>query len=516
MAGQLLPDFVCRLQNASGNNISGGTSTFYLTGTTTLATIYSNATLATSLPNPISTNSAGLYKNASNAVTAIYLDPTVTYRQVIKDASGNTLRDIDPINIPIHSERSVSPDDYSATGDGTANDTTAVQTAIATGLDVELTAGKTYRVAGNLEMTTSHQRLFGSGVLKFDGAYGVIVKTNAEGVKLGPLTFNSSTQTGPCITVNNADRVMIQDINIIDGDDGLYVTEANTVFVNNMWGQCRGYGVKWYGTTAIRSDILALTNVVLDVADTEYGLDWDGNCHTGWFQKVGIVGGKGFIVRNTSGGTAPAIGKFFDCESDYSLADSFRIDAGSDFDFVGCYGLGDVYSGLYVGAAINTGEVRVSGGKYRGHARYGIENAGGPILYSGNADLSDNDLGRSTGSLWTVVSRLSLDIDGNAYITKDGDDPQIVFASTDYIVYDVSDNAGRSFVAGVQVWGWDEHHLDVSTGKQLRIAAGTTARAPINLGAGVAPTSPANGDIWSDGSDLKFRAGGVTYTLTKT
>lgn len=50
----------------------------------------------------------------------------------------------------------------------------------------------------------------------------------------------------------------------------------------------------------------------------------------------------------------------------------------------------------------------------------------------------------------------------------------------------------------------------------LAIKAGTTAAAQINLASSTAPTSPNNGDIWFDGSDLKLRAGGSTYTLTKS
>jgi hypothetical protein len=44
----------------------------------------------------------------------------------------------------------------------------------------------------------------------------------------------------------------------------------------------------------------------------------------------------------------------------------------------------------------------------------------------------------------------------------------------------------------------------------------TTAGASLNIAAGTAPTSPANGDLWVEGTDLKFRIGGVTYTITKS
>lgn len=47
------------------------------------------------------------------------------------------------------------------------------------------------------------------------------------------------------------------------------------------------------------------------------------------------------------------------------------------------------------------------------------------------------------------------------------------------------------------------------------IAASSTARASLRIQSGTAPTTPNNGDIWFDGTDLKLRSGGVTYTLTK-
>jgi len=50
------------------------------------------------------------------------------------------------------------------------------------------------------------------------------------------------------------------------------------------------------------------------------------------------------------------------------------------------------------------------------------------------------------------------------------------------------------------------------TGK-LSISAGTTGASQINLASSTAPTSPNNGDIWFDGTDLKIRIGGVTKTF---
>jgi hypothetical protein len=50
---------------------------------------------------------------------------------------------------------------------------------------------------------------------------------------------------------------------------------------------------------------------------------------------------------------------------------------------------------------------------------------------------------------------------------------------------------------------------------QMSLGASTTTKSSLNIPSGTAPSSPINGDIWSDGSDIKVRLGGVTYTLSK-
>lgn len=48
----------------------------------------------------------------------------------------------------------------------------------------------------------------------------------------------------------------------------------------------------------------------------------------------------------------------------------------------------------------------------------------------------------------------------------------------------------------------------------LHIAANTTTNAQLRLESGVAPTSPNDGDIWFDGTNIKMRVAGVTKTFT--
>jgi len=50
----------------------------------------------------------------------------------------------------------------------------------------------------------------------------------------------------------------------------------------------------------------------------------------------------------------------------------------------------------------------------------------------------------------------------------------------------------------------------------LTLHASTAAMASLSFGGGVAPTSPLDGQLWFDGTGLKFRLGGVTRTITMT
>ena len=50
----------------------------------------------------------------------------------------------------------------------------------------------------------------------------------------------------------------------------------------------------------------------------------------------------------------------------------------------------------------------------------------------------------------------------------------------------------------------------------LHLPASSTSRASLRIPSGTAPTSPNSGDIWYDGTNLKFRDGATTRTLTWT
>jgi hypothetical protein len=337
-----------------------------------------------------------------------------------------------------------TPEMYGAVGNGVADDTTAVQNAVSSGKTVILTAGKTYRITSAISVTTNYQKIIGQGVLAPSGAINGVSVSGCTGVELA-LNFNSSAHSANyCVNINNANRVKITRLNIVDGFGAVYIQKANTVSIDWAWGTCRGPGIVWYGDASNRSDVLVLQNVVLGVGSTQYALDWDGDCHSLEAKYFGHIGGKGIIVRNTSAGPAPAIGRFTHVESDYSTACGIEIVAGLDIDITTPYVNGAASDGIKIGAAINDYQVRISGGKSIGNTGYGINNLGGVVLYGGTTDLSSNTSGESNGNLWTTVKRLTLD--SQSYITSSGGNPLWVWDTNDYLAYDRTNNVFSAYI----------------------------------------------------------------------
>ena len=347
----------------------------------------------------------------------------------------------------------VTPEDYGAVGNGSTDDSTALQNAINTGKTVLLTEGKTYLHTTALSVTTSNQYIGGPGILRPSGAInGVVVSGGCYGVELS-LKFDSAVQTSPgyALKITNANTIKIHKLHIFNAFGGLYIEKANTVVLEWMWAYVRGPGIKWYGSDVLRSDIFSIAFAVLDNSSSnQYGMDWSGNCHTLNIEYLGMVcgsSGKGMVIRNEAGGsTYPAIGRIAQVEIDYPSGHGIEITSGLDYDFSMPYVAGSASgSGIKIASTINSYQVRVQGGKLIGNARYGIENAStGPVLSDGATDLSTNTLGRSTGSVWTQLQRLVIDeigaVNQNYYMTFNGSNPLLTYGDGSYQTFVRADN----------------------------------------------------------------------------
>jgi len=426
------------------------------------------------------------------------------------------------------SANAVTPGDYGAIGDGLIDDSASIQAALDSGFDVYLPPGRVYAIGTTLTMSTPNQSFGGPGVLRIAGAINGLelispTATIVTGIQLD-LTFDSPTQTaGWAVYINNSSRVKINKLNIIRGFGGLYVQQANWVVVDFMWASLTGPGVKWYGNDTTRSDLLILNAVVVDPGDTYYGMDWDGNCHSLTVKYLGIVGGKGMIIRNTGGSTTfPAIGRIGQVEVDYSTGIGVEIQAGLDYDFVMPYVLGAASDGFRIAATINAYEVRITGGKSIGNGGYGINNLGGVLLYAGDTALYSNGLGEINGSVWNKTPRQAIDDD--FYLTTSSNSPQIVFAPTDFLSYNRTANELNLQIGGTGTATFSaaatQSYVPVyATGlRLLGSTTGYTGFSPSASGPSVTYTLPtaigtSNQVLSTDGSNNLFWAstgGGVT------
>jgi len=392
----------------------------------------------------------------------------------------------------------VYPEDFGAKGNGTTNDSAALQAAIDTGKSVYLADGKTYYYTIGLILNNSYQRFGGPGVLKPSGSInGVTIGGGSEGVEVD-LTFNAPDLAGCAVRVDNGNRVTIKKLHGVNiglnntFSSILYVQRCNTCVVEWMWARTGGKGITWYGTDDLRSDILRINFAILDCADNQYGLDWDGNCHSLEIGYLGLVGTKGAIIRNTykdsnpGATTFPAIGRFNHIEIDYPTSHGIEITAGLDYDFNIPYILGAGVStsspgksGIKISSTINSYQVRINGGKSIGNTGYGIENAGGVVYSDGTTDLSNNVLGRTTGTVWTTVERLTLD-DDNFYLTMSDGNPHIVFGVNSYWVYDRTNKQLNLTIDAVGTLKVDKTY--VQTYKPI-VISDNTAASSTNTGA---------------------------------
>jgi len=176
---------------------------------------------------------------------------------------------------------------------------------------------------------------------------------------------------------------------------------------------------------------------------------------------------------------------------------------------------------ILIGSTTDSGEqLQVTGtAKITGASTFG-----GNVVISLNQNASTNfnvtntDVGVNTKSEYVLVSR-------NGGTTKFGRYSNLttaykfINASDSYVLNEtLGDFAILNDVASGNIkfaaGGSSTAHLTIaSTGKVL-YAAATTAKAQINLASGTAPTTPVDGDIWFDGTNLKMQIGGVTKTFT--
>jgi hypothetical protein len=242
MAYLLSPLFNDAQFDTDGDPLVGGLLYWYAAGTTTAATVYTDANGSASHTNPIILNVRG------EPASPVYLDSAETYKAVLKDAGSVTQRTIDGIagiSTPSDTQSEwatfagaptyVSANEFSLAGNQTA--TFHVGRRVRASL-----SGNTYYgtiAASAYSSATTVRLLLDSGAL--DGtisavAYGVVSFSNTSAPTLAPgrnRIINGDMrvyQRGATVTVNSASNVYTLDRWYAAGQatDGVFTVERDT------------------------------------------------------------------------------------------------------------------------------------------------------------------------------------------------------------------------------------------------------------------------------------------------
>jgi hypothetical protein len=206
--------------NLNGLVIPGAKLYFYLTGTETLAPIYAGESLSVPLANPVTANAAGRWPS-------VYLDDTIVYRVVLKDASGVTIpgMDVDPYLSSIVDDLTQDLQDIvDATAQNAANAqaaATAAETAAAVftyelGAFLKRAEGVLpgqYFAAVNLPFDIRLSKFYGR-VLSGGGTCSVTIVRNGVPV-LGPIPIGDpATETPTTLLLPEGSDLLVQVDNI--------------------------------------------------------------------------------------------------------------------------------------------------------------------------------------------------------------------------------------------------------------------------------------------------------------
>jgi hypothetical protein len=247
--------------------------------------------------------------------------------------------------------------DFGAVGDGTTDDTTAIQTAIthvqSNGGGIVFIPAGTFKITGTLTITAA-VRLLGAGryttVLNFvNTTHDCIVVNNGTayiyGVEIADLQMTFSGKTaGRAIYLGYVADSIVRNLLIASPWDGIDIYITNTILVENAIiinpQDTTGYALRWGAPSdgSGRSDNLTCRDVVINCgylgAD---GVRWYGLAGTFyWYAGAILETNYGLLISNPteSVGNVPQFMESFGMGIEGCMKQAVRIEGGQQFHFI--------------------------------------------------------------------------------------------------------------------------------------------------------------------------------------
>lgn len=327
---------------------------------------------------------------------------------------------------------------YGAKGDGSADDTSAIQSAInaasSGGGRVYLPPG-TYLISSSLTITSNCVSLIGAGI----GATTIKAKGGSEGIDM--LVIGDGTHTiskvriqeilldaanqktgGKAIRIQLGFQIWIESVNLEHQYDALYIHNSTLTFFNNANIRETAHNGLWWDNDLQSGYDLYVNNICMDnptVSNSGYGIYWNGgenlviqNCDVEHFSE-------GFFVAPGPGRVCH-FGFFVNAEFDTCGDNCIDINsAGGDTN-------GLTFTNSWSGTAVNYGVLisngaggLTSGIRFIGHKSYhnglaGFRLDGGSDIHLTNCDVISNsqtssgsrngvEITASTSANWSII-----------------------------------------------------------------------------------------------------------------
>jgi hypothetical protein len=360
----------------------------------------------------------------------------------------------------------VSVLDFGAVGNGTTDDTTAIQNALNTKKNVYLPSGR-YLVTSGLSMTSSSQRMYGeSGFGPFslnevsattaactfiewgapnDGVARDVITINRlqhciiEGltIRRSPAQFENRLTVGHGINFINAYFCEVRSCRITGTGNGVSMWGTGVKVVDCELRAFYGsYGVRYFGTNDEPSLRGVLDRVLSDNVDAyAYGVpttfthvEYDSYGHSLNIVACALLQGNRAIYMHDSVGIAdpyswPTWIHAFDLECDHQYGDAIVL-AGGEGCFITTSWIGSTWLGNGILTQGNwRGELLVTNSRILGNAQYGILlNAGVDACINNNvistnsqktANLANIGIGANVRKFSITGNKIGGDIVGN-------------------------------------------------------------------------------------------------------